>query len=138
MELIKEKEKEKLKKKNKKPEMKSNTNKNIFSNIEESSKASSYSEKDISETKEIMKRTKQKRVAKKHQNKYDIGNAVIDGSYDSFWKVLSKFLIDKVPLIMIIIIFIVIKKNPEMIRGTIIEKIFKKIYNTIMIIININ
>eukprot|EP00833_Pecoramyces_ruminatium_P001608 jgi/Orpsp1_1/1175640/evm.model.c7180000054652.1 len=142
METIKGQEKQQIK--NAKSEQKS-TNKNLFSGLSGASTSSTTVEKDVPENeninnKEITKKSKskQRRVSNKHQNKYDIGNAVIDGSYDPFWKVLSKFLMDKAPFILVVILIIVIRKNPELIRGTIFERILKKLYETIMLIININ
>jgi len=129
--------KEKQKAKNVKTE-KANTNKNLFSSNYAEPTTSTQTTEDNNESRDLVKKPKQRKVNKKHQNKYDIGNAVIDGSYDPFWKVLSKFLIDKAPLLFIIIVFIVIKKNPEIIRGTVFERILKKLYETIMLIININ
>jgi len=129
--------KEKQKAKNVKTE-KANTNKNLFSSNYAEPTTSTQTTEDNNESRDLVKKPKQRKVNKKHQNKYDIGNAVIDGSYDPFWKVLSKFLIDKAPLLFIIIVFIIIKKNPEIIRGTVFERILKKLYETIMLIININ
>jgi len=142
------KSQEKLKAKNAKSNQKS-PNKNLFSSIAETTSASTSTNdiimsKDIDDNdkknREVVKKSKskQKKINNKHQNRYDIGNAVIDGSYDSFWKVLTRFLIDKAPFLIIIILCIVIKRNPEIIRGTIFERILKKLYETIMLIININ
>ncbi|ORX51764.1 hypothetical protein BCR36DRAFT_404004 [Piromyces finnis] len=137
METMKEKEKQKAK--NAKTE-KVSSNKNLFSSDFPESTTSTLPDDNSNNTNREtgVKKQKQKRVNNKHQNKYDVGNAVIDGSYDPFWKIVSKFLVDKAPLLFIIILFIVIKKNPEIIRGTIIEKILKKFYETLMLIININ
>jgi len=138
-----ESQKEKAKKmtKNSETEQIASNNKNLFSNFTNTSNATTEMSNNIprntTEIKDIVKKSKQKKINKR-QNKYDIGNAVIDGNYEPFWKVLSKFLIDKAPLLLIIILLIVFKKNPELIRGTIIEKILKKLYETIMIIVNIN
>lgn len=140
-----QKEKAKQMAKDPKTERKVSNNKNLFSKFTNTSDPATSStsipnntSRDINNTKDIVKKSKQKKINNKRQNKYDIGNAVIDGSYDPFWKILSKFLIDKAPLLLIIVLLIVFKKHPELIRGTIIEKILKKLYETIMIIININ
>jgi len=140
METLKGQEKQQTK--NSKSEKKI-TNKNLFSGISEPS--TSTMEEDLSKgvdsnNKEDIKnmKSKQRKVNNKHQNKYDIGNAVIDGSYDPFWKVLSRFLMDKAPFIIVVILVVVIRKNPELIRGTIFERILKKLYETLMLIINVN
>jgi hypothetical protein len=135
METLKEQEKQKDK------NAKTSSNKNLFSSINEISSSKTSVDDTLNDikdnNKEIIKRTKskQKKINNKHQNKYDIGNGVVDGSYESFWKILSRFLMDKAPFILVIILFIAIKKNPEIIRGTIFERILKKLHETIMIII---